>query len=176
MSTAVYVVLGALAYVLFATRPPPAQGISDAEWLARVAVEEAGGGGQGEEWHGIMFVALNRAERSGKTLEETIASTSWFGGGSRGRRAVAEILSDHPLEHSNYPAALATAQQLLAGMVPNPIGERRHFFHPGGMPSCDVDGEWYDGKLCVDGKLWPRWATPEHADYPPIRVGRAIFS
>jgi len=171
------IIIGAaLAFAWTVTRTPGLPGISDAEWLARVAVEEAGGGGRGEEWHGIMFVALNRASRHNESLEETVATTSWSGGGDRGRRYVERIRSDHPLEHRNYPEALATAQRLLAGEISNPIGDRRHFFHPNGMPSCEVDGEWYDRKLCVDGHLWPRWATPEHATYPPIQVGRAIFS
>lgn len=70
------------------------------------------------------------------------------------------------------------AWEMARGLRPNPIGARKHFFHPGGMPSCQENGQWSDDerKLCVSGRWWPRWSVEQYAEYEPIRVGRAVFS
>lgn len=170
----------------------PVVPMEDAEYLARVAILETGGGGPPEEWAGVMNVALNRAEHRGQTVRQVVTNCNWPGCSSRGRAFVEAVAapggvgyrSEHghgaPPDHRNWPMMMAFAQQVIIGAVENPIGPRRHFFHPGGMPSCGelAPGEWNESgsRICVEGKLWPRWSMPQYAEYPPMRVGRAVFS
>jgi hypothetical protein len=174
----------ALMFLLKGSRGTPA----DVEWLARMIVMEAGDIDPGEEWAGIMNVALNRAARQGIPVREVVATTRWPGGGPDGRLFVHTIQQPGgtgyedrkgrpaPPDHRRWREALAVAQAVVRGEVPNPIGPRTHFFHPGGMPRCSGEGERIDGKYCIDGRVWPRWSVPEHSEYTPIRVGRAVFS
>lgn len=162
---------------------------SNAEWLARVVIMEAGSIGPTPEWAAIMFVAINRARSAHKSLEKVVSTTSWPGGGERGRVFCETIKAlggegyqdqygrHSPADSSHYPQALQFARSVLAGEVRNPIGSRRYFVHPLGMPSCSPEGSWRaDGdRKCVNGHWLPKRFIAEYAPNPPIRVGRAIF-
>jgi len=164
----------------------------DVEYLARVVIMEHAQVGPGEEWAGIMWVALNRAAGKGKTVREVVVTSAWPGGGARGQAYVEAIQQSGgegyrsgyghraPPDSSYWSEALSFARQVVDRQVDNPIGPRKHFFHPGGMPGCGnlAEGEWNEtgSRCCVDGRLWPAWGMPEQAEFPPIRVGTAVFS
>lgn len=156
------------------------QNASEAEWMARVLLLEAGDIGPSEEWVAIMQVARNRA-RSGDypdTVREVVSSLSWPGGGARGQAFVEKVVSSWPLEHPRWDEAFALARRMVAGEIANPIGTRTHFFHPGGMPSCAEEGAWNESgtRYCIEGRWWPSWSLPGRAEQEPIRIGRAIFT
>lgn len=177
---------GALAYVLTRTR----NGKEDVEYLARMTILEAGGIGPSEEWAGIMWVAMNRAKTKGRTVKSIVTDCRFPGCSSRGYSYVEAVAapggvgyrSPHghrsPLDHREWPHALDFATKLADGQIDNPIGPREHFFHPGGMPRCEVEGERNSSgtRICHNGHWWPLWGFEEWSEYPPVRVGRAVFS
>lgn len=162
------------------------------EWLARVVLLEAGDIGPGDEWAAIMQVGINRRAKPsyGDTLRSVVATTEWPGGGARGRAFVEAVQAPGgqgyrseyghiaPPDHPRWRDALAMSVEVLRGYRHNIIGDRTHFFHPGGMPRCDRDGEWNPERtrICHDGRWWPVWAASGFSEFPPIRVGRAVFS
>jgi hypothetical protein len=190
IEAAIAVGVGALAaYWLLRPRTVGAAAAGDVEWLARLITLEAGDIGPSDEWAGIMAVARNRAARAHTDVRSVVTTTAWPGGGARGRAFVEAIqqpggigyrsASGHraPPDHPRWRDALAFADELVQSGR-NPVGPREHFFHPGGMPRCDEGCG--SNKRCVDGRCWPTWGIPRAdggtAEYPPIRVGRAIFS
>lgn len=163
----------------------------DAIWLARVALLEAGRGSD-EELGAIMWVAINRAQIEGVPVRDVVETTAWPGGGARGRAFVeavgapggvgyqSEFGHSSPLDHPRYGAALAYAEDLLAGRHPNRIGARTHFVHPQSLPRCAPGDAVPSGRLCVDGRAFPAWSVARSrggsAEFEPLRVGRAVFS
>ena len=176
--------------------PPPEEGVpafaisqgpfDDREMLARVIILEAGDVGPGAEWAAIAHVALNRAK--GGDIASVVANTSWPGGGSRGRRFVRRIKGEEALsngrhisEHPRYAAAISMAENILSGRVINPIGSRKSFVHPQGMPKTgESDGTRVSKRrIAVNGRKLPTWITPiEHGGTAREikKVGRAIFA
>jgi len=166
---------------------------TEAEWLARLIILEAGNIGASDEWAAIMQVALNRvtSPRYGDDLRSVVATTKWPGGGSRGRAWVEAVQAEggvgyrsahgHPAppDHRRYVEALEFAELVLSGGVSNRIGERTHFYHPRGMARCvaDLEGQWNlsGSRMCIDGRWVPKWGIEQFAEFEPIRVGRAVF-
>lgn len=161
------------------------------EWLARVVIMEHASAGPGPEWSGIMQVALNRAANTGQSVHDVLTTSSWPGGGDRGRSFVEAIQapggvgyrSAHghraPPDSSAWPEAQEHARDYFEGRLPNPIGSRTHFAHAGSR--CE-GGFSETGRLkCVGGRLWPLWSLPlddpdSTADREPLQVGSAVFS
>jgi hypothetical protein len=145
-----------------------------------------------DEWSGIQWVAVNRARNKRASVRDVVATTSWPGGGARGRAFVEAVQAPggqgyrsafgHPAppDVNGYARALGHARALLLGQVPNPIGLRTHFLHPAILPACAGDEPREDGRLCVDGRAYPKWSVSRarggSAEHEPMRVGRAVFS
>jgi hypothetical protein len=160
----------------------------------------------GPEWAGVAWVALNRARRQGKTVRQVVVSDSWTGTGAaardwqvtiqqgRGYRSPMGRIS--PVDQPRWQKAVEFARAVLAGEVPNPIGEREGYVHPGGMPRCRfADGtglRWEAGGLvpvvnqaeashvCQGGRALPVWVVAADeggaARTEPVEVGRAVFA
>jgi len=172
-------------------RPP-------AEWLARMITLEAGDIGPGDEWSAIMQVAINRLQSGsyGPRMENVICRSSWPGGGARGRDWIEAVQAEGgrgytsaygkraPPDHPRWSAAMDWAARVWSGQVPNRIGSRLHFYHPGGMLACGASQEGQTSPrgtlICIAGRWRPLWGVPRSqggtARQEPIQVGRAIFS
>jgi hypothetical protein len=177
----------------------------DINWLARVLIMEAGDIGPGDEWAAIANVAMNRAKKRGLPIKEVVANTSWPGGGPRGRLFVKAIQSNEtsgkltstyktkdgkkktikkspPMASRRWSAAYQFAYKTLMGDISNPIGNRTHFVHPGGMPKTkqpDGTKNKSGSRIAFKGRWLPPWVLPETvggtADNPK-KVGRAVFA
>jgi len=152
----------------------------DVDYLARALMMEASSVPDSTEWAAIGWVAVNRALSDGRTIRDVVATTRWSGGGERGRDFVATIQSAEPTEKRAWPDALEFASWLLGGRIPNPIGSRRMFVHPRGMPRCEETPECDGARLCRDGRCLPTWivarADGGSAKHTPVRQGRAVFA
>ncbi len=186
-----------LAYLLRGVLPPSqaleweGRSPDDAEYLARVTMLEAARGSR-EEWIAIQWVAINRARAAQISVRDVVATTSWPGGGASGRAFVEAVQAPSgvsyrsafghpsPPDVRGYDRALDVAHAILAGEIRNPIGGRTHFVHPQSLRRCDVAGELPDGRICLDGRAYPRWAVSKdqggRAALDPRRIGRAVFS
>lgn len=161
---------------------------SDAEYLARILMIEAASGAR-NEWAAIAWVAVNRARRAQSSVRAVVASNAWFGSGASAESAIRRVQAPSgsrpdgrtaPPQYAQYPSALSFATALLEGRVPNPIGPRRHFVHPQSLPICTPDTAVPAGRVCVDGRLFPRWSVSTSrggsAEHEPIQIGRGVFS
>lgn len=167
----------------------PGAGVDDAEYLARILMIESAGGAV-PEWSAIAWVAVNRARRGQSSVRSVVAVPGWFGSGAAAEEAARRVSARHgeriggrtaPPDYAEFPEALDLATAILAGRVPSPIGDRRHFVHPQILPVCtEPTGTAVGSRICVDGRLFPSWSVSQaaggRADYEPMRVGRAVFS
>jgi len=119
-------------------------------------------------------VAVNRALGKKKSIRQVVATTSWPGGGARGNSFVEAIQMDRPgrtssglhsapVGHPNIGKARELAKNVLGGSKSNPIGPRKHFVHPSGLP----------------GSL-PRWVVSKSAggaaEFEPLKVAGGLFA
>lgn len=175
------------------------------DWLTRLLLTETGDVGDKEEWAAIAYVAINRAEawqatadrklRQGKPLSawavqhypnmaiKAISDTSgWFGSTPPEKFTSGTILT-----HPRAGKVRSFVDDIFDGAIANPIGPRKMFVHPGGMPECGVPAgtKNRDGsRVCREtefGYRWiPIWAIPSEeggrAEYDPQKEGRAIFA
>ena len=172
-----YSLLALVAAVLgwrrYVSRVRPVSG--DAELLARTLYAETSGRRKhpDEELAGICYVALNRA-RGGYTLAEVLTPPGrsdygvWNGSPKfRNRWYSADT-------KANYGRCLEVAKAVLAGEIPNPIGGRALFYHPGGLDPCtpgdDVGERWVCVSTHAGDRRVPRWGLRN-----PVRVGDAVF-
>ena len=146
----------------------------DIEYLARVLIMETGLARDPTEMVGIAWVAVNRALGKKKSIRQVVATTSWPGGGARGNSFVEAIQMDRPgrtssnlhsapVGHPNIGKARELAKNVLRGSKSNPIGPRKHFVHPSGLP----------------GSL-PSWVVSKSAggaaEFEPLKVAGALFA
>lgn len=157
------------------------------EWLARILMTEQSFYGVSIgylEWAGIAWVAINRAEKKGKTIRQIVDSARWFGSTPPDR-----LYSDTLLSKGNGPAAVAFANRLFEGRALNPIAQRQSFLHPGGMKRCEAagrsPGEVANDYICAPmdkfGYRWvPQWiVSPTQggvAVNEPQVAGNAVFA
>lgn len=152
----------------------------DIEYLARVLIMETGLIRDRTEMAGIAWVAVNRAlmgwGRSypkNSPIKTVVSGTHWPGGGPRGNSFVEAIQMDSPgktayhsapVGHKNIQKARDFAKNILTGKIPNPIGPRRSFLHPGGM----------------GGRPLPSWIISKKnggtAANEPLALAGAIFA
>ncbi len=153
------------SFIRYARRPPIPDTAENREWLARILMTEAAFRGEPdyEEWAGISWVAINRALRSGTGRVRVVVDTSsWFG-----KAPPARMYPDSLLRTGNGPKAVAFVNAIFEGKVANFIGDRWHFFHISGMPTCSQT--WAKNasgsRICIDyggdlGKHWaPKWGV-----------------
>jgi hypothetical protein len=172
---------------------------SDADWLARIVLTESSSKGRlGPEGVGIAYVAKNRLEsgRYGSSIKEVVTGKTgrrWFGAartagycfvtGARlcsGRTRGGMTVTEFP----QYDAARAMAEKVMDGTIPNPVGRRLTFHHPGGMKKCPNLGAKTKKLICRStpyGKRWiPRWGISKAqggaARTTPITVGAGVFA
>ena len=125
---------------------------TEAEWLARLIILEAGNIGASDEWAAIMQVALNRvtSPRYGDDLRSVVATTKWPGGGSRGRAWVEAVQAEggvgyrsahgHPAppDHRRYVEALEFGEfQSLADT--SRLWNSPNWFYRGGSRTASVN-------------------------------------
>lgn len=211
--------LALLAIALRRRQLPPATD-ENVEWLARGILTEAHDP-LSREGVGIGYVMVNRAMKAitHKSIRRVLSDPArrpgcdWFG--CRQGAPVADgycYTSSDPrpecdgkrtrggkpvTSHPKWAAALGQARAILGGTIPNPIGERRFFVHPWGMPRCSSPGvTGADGcgrtQLCQDWgeitrggeSIGPRCINRDHRTVaqgglrtdPQLRVGPAVFA
>ena len=137
--------------------PEPDPAVVDA--LARILIVETGAQAPTiAEENGIMQVVLNRAAAWGSSPDDVIHNRSLNRHGrpriwNRSDRFLGNL--DRAPSHGNWDVAVRKAEDYLREGT-NPIGPRKAFEH------------------VHDGRPIPRWIT--NGEYPPIRVGRAMFA
>jgi hypothetical protein len=132
-----------------------------------------------KELAGIFFVGLNRAKARGWPEQEdalvqafTPPGQPLWNGSMRYRERFQNAARNHRFEK-----ARAIVKQISAGKIKNPIGERKNFVHPTGMPRCGEDGDCRSDRFrCINGRCLPIWSVVGTARYEPIDIGQARFS
>ena len=152
-----------------------ANATQSAQLLARTLWAETSGlpKHSDRELAAICFVALNRAE-GGFSLEEVLqppgrSDYGVWNGSSRFRKRWEEAPT-----YRAYARCLEVAERVLAGEVPNQIGNRALFYHPGGLPQCSEGADLGPKRVCTrTSKGWrgvPVWGLRN-----PIQIGEAVF-
>jgi hypothetical protein len=136
-----------------------------------------------DEWAGIAWVALNRIhEGQCDTMRECVTSSNWSTNEERRARVAAPAGwvdrwgHPSPPDSPRWSEALEFASAVLAGEIPNPIGERRHFIHPESLHTCIDEGVITGEYICQDGRKYPLWAVPGYSEHEPIMIHRTLFS
>ncbi len=147
----------------------------DAQMLARTLWAETSGlpKHSDRELAAICYVAINRAD-GGFSLEEVLQPPGrsdygvWNASG-RFRQRWEEAPT-----YRAYTRCLEVAERVLAGEVPNQIGNRALFYHPGGLPRCAEGEDLGPKRVCTrTSKGWrgvPVWDLQN-----PIQIGEAVF-
>ena len=169
-----------LAFLLYFARKvwarrQAANATQSAELLARTLWAETSGLAKhsDRELAAICFVALNRAE-GGFSLEEVLRppGRSDYGVWNNSRR-FRQRWEEAPTYRA-YARCLEIAERVLSGEVPNQIGRRALFYHPGGLPRCDEGEELGPKRVCIrTSRGWrgvPVWGLES-----PIQIGEAVF-
>ena len=131
------------------------------------------------ELAGIFFVGLNRAKSRGWPQQTealvdafTPPGVPLWNGAQRYRERFA-MANQNP----RFNRAVALIGQINDGKIENPIGSRKNFVHPGGMPRCGEDSDCSSDRFkCIEGRCLPVWSVSGSARYEPIEIGQARFS
>lgn len=115
------------------TSPPGDE--PDADVLGRVIIVELGSIRDEREVAGIVHVALNRQRLYGYPLDPIVRSrvprrSEWGSGCGADPDCDYNRKLDIADQHPNYRGVRAAVARVLAGGVPNPIGDRFAFLHP----------------------------------------------
>lgn len=132
-----------------------------------------------QELAGIFYVGLNRAKARGwpqqsESLVEafTPPGVPLWNGAQRYRERFAS--AD---QNPRFNKAVELIEQISDGQIANPIGSRKNFVHPSGMPRCGEDSDCRSDRFkCINGRCLPIWSVSGTARYEPIEIGQARFS
>lgn len=132
-----------------------------------------------KELAGIFYVGLNRAKARGwpgqpEALLEafTPPGQPLWNGAMRYRERF-----ENAQRNPRFEKAKAIVSKINEGKIANPVGERKNFVHPSGMPRCGEDGDCRSERFrCINGRCLPIWSVEGIARYEPIEIGQARFS
>lgn len=137
----------------------------DVSELARMLIAETSAAKSAPEMAQIVWVALNRARNRGVSPGSVVSPDLETGIWNNGALYRQRYESAHV--HKNFPKAKAFVQEVLAGMHPQTIGNRKGFVHPAAMPVPPCASN----RIEYQGRCLPHWATVN-----PVKVGGALFA
>lgn len=150
---------------------PEREGLSytekDVEAAARGLVVETAFRANYNEMAGIVWIMINRAKRWNMSIEAVIhpdtgGGKNWYGGLSPNNRKRWAAASNR----QDFEYIKDFVRKILNGAsFENPIGNRAHFLHPGGMPKCSGEPGSPCGsrghRVCVDTGTWGKRCLPK---------------
>jgi hypothetical protein len=132
-----------------------------------------------KELAGIFFVGLNRAKARGWPQEHNALVEAFTPPGQplwNGAQRYRERFANAD-QNPRFAKALEVVKRISDGKIQNPIGSRKNFVHPSGMPRCGEDSDCRSNRFkCIEGRCLPIWSVSGTARYEPIEIGQARFS
>lgn len=138
---------------------------ADLDALARMLIAETGFTSAKNEMAQIVFVAVNRARRNGKTLREVVTppgTPTWNTGALYRKRFV------EATQNPRFSAARAFVQDVLDGAYVN--SGATSFIHPAGMPTPPCSSNRVEASTIAGVRCIPDWITKGRV------VGSAMFA
>ena len=145
---------------------PSPGGLGDLDALTRMLIAETGFARDEDEMAQIVFVALNRADRYGKTVAEIVDPSGRSPTWNMGERYL-ERFEDAP-RNPRWDAAQGFVSEVLGGGYRN-LGATS-FVHPGGMPEPPCSGDRIATSTEYGERCLPPWIVEG------TLVGGALFA
>jgi hypothetical protein len=138
---------------------------ADLDALTRMLIAETGFTSSKAEMAQIVFIAVNRARRNGKTLREVVTppgTPTWNVGALYRKRFI------EAMQNPRWTAARLFVQDVLDGVYVN--GGFTSFVHPAGMPTPPCSSNRVEASTVAGVRCIPDWITKGRV------VGSAMFA